>query len=61
MVKKKKEEETYRVTFRGLLNDDYLYDRIELYMRRIGVNAIVLDVGFNGLNFAEVEKHEEDV
>jgi len=71
MAKKKKVEEVYRLTFKGLLTvllrqfsnnaelADQLYDEIELHMRRnyskTGVPALVLDVDTDKLEFTSVE------
>lgn len=59
--KRKKSNESYSITFLGLLccnleqeTAKTLQDAIELYMRRFGYNAIVLDG--NEFIFTKVEK-----
>lgn len=47
-MKRTKKEETFSLTFKGLIsqevvNYDGLHDLIELYMRRHGYNAILLE------------------
>ena len=57
--RKNKDEERYSLTFRGLMygivGDGFerAIDEIELYMRRAGYNAIVLD---NGFHFTNVDR-----
>ena len=64
MAKKKKDEEKFQLTLKGLMytivGDKYerAIDDIELYMRRAGYNAIVLDDGFH---FTEVVRTDEAV
>lgn len=60
-MKKRKKEETYDITFLGLLcgllplsEATELEEKIELFMRRRGFNAIILD-GFK-FDFGKVEK-----
>lgn len=60
--KKKIPEEKYSVTLKGLIStvtnhSEEIYDAIELYGFRNGVNAVVLKDG--GI-FTEVELHETD-
>ena len=63
MAKKKKNDEKFMLTFKGLMyvivGDKYerALDDIELNMRRLGCNAIVLDDGFH---FADVERCEDE-
>jgi len=57
MKKNNKKEETFSLTFKGLISqevEDYdkLHDLIELYMRRQGYNAILLE---DGLVFRKIE------
>ena len=56
-MKRTKKEETFSLTFKGLISqevEDYdkLHDLIELYMRRQGYNAILLE---DGLVFRKIE------
>lgn len=57
MKKNNKKEETFSLTFKGLISQevvdyDKLHDLIELYMRRHGYNAILLE---DGLVFRKIE------
>ena len=62
-VSEAKDDEVYTLTFKGLIynivGDNYerVVDDIELFMRRAGYNAIVLDKGFH---FTEVERCENE-
>lgn len=62
----KKDEETYSLTFKGLLHTKFtesvaqdLIDHLELYMRRNGYNAIILHDEYGGFLFSQVELAED--
>jgi hypothetical protein len=63
-VSKKKTEETFRITFRGLLElylpkptSERVYNAIELYCRRNGLGIAINES--NRLNFVEMVKVED--